>query len=95
MSKTELDIKVEELLTEYRKTCFIVKDNGLDKEKSIQLMALGHINTKNNILQIIESIIPPEREVLTFSTALKDHRTSEYYEDYGYNLAIKDIRRKL
>ena len=82
MNKTELEIKVDELLTEYRKTCFIVKDNGLDKDKSIQLMALGHINTKDNIIRLIEQLIPAERKVVSLKVALDKHITSEYYEDY-------------
>ena len=58
-------------------------------------MALGHINTKDNIIRLIEQLIPAERKVVSLKVALDKHITSEYYEDYGYNLAIKDIRRRL
>jgi hypothetical protein len=45
---------LDEILTEYRKTCFLVRDNMEgQRDKSISLMAHQNINTKNQLKTVM------------------------------------------
>ena len=47
--------KIAQVLDDYRKVCFLVKDYGLDNDRSVHLLALATINAKDDLKHLITS----------------------------------------
>lgn len=52
MTLKEVEQQIDELIADYRKTCFLAKDLDLD-DRAIQLVALATVNIKSTLTRLV------------------------------------------